>query len=105
MMILAIDPGIATGYALLDTVSGDLIESEKIPIDRVAELSRFQREPEIFQVVIEQVPIPTGGQLSRSLFHVVSLLARVFPSAKIIRPAQWKPHPASRVPTEWRKKF
>lgn len=87
MIILAIDPGITTGVALVsgDNVlySGDLEEKDL--------QSLIGTSLKATHIVIERLPASTTGTLGRSLARITGVLATMFPDAKLVDPGVWKP--------------
>lgn len=96
--VLAIDPGISTGYVLVNDidkdpsaelsvkVSGTIAEEDlkKSDLQKLANRTRLQ-------VVIEHVPHPTGGDLAERLMMINQYISYLFPNALKIMPGQWKP--------------
>lgn len=97
MSILSIDPGICTGWALLDdewepletgTCQPDGLEEALHPDS--LHLNRFQIEA----TVIEETPIPSFSEMNRQLLDVMTNLRSWYPDAIFVRPGVWKNSPA-----------
>lgn len=89
MFILSIDPGITTGYALIE--DGTLKESGNILYEDLEDsILAFYRDQQDLAVVIEETPTPTMSRLDKSLKEVVGWMYQSFPSAVWISPGVWK---------------
>jgi hypothetical protein len=90
MKILAIDPGITTGYALV-TDDGVLQLSGNLQPEDLMEsvLRTFALMPNLL-VVMEDTPVPTLGKMNRNLMLVKNQLYTMFPNAKLVAPGVWK---------------
>ena len=93
---LAIDPGITTGYALLDR-TGELLQSGNLDMgDLIAgdtcieEYSHYNKPEKVTLVIIEEIPKFANSQLGRDLREIIEYLSRLFPNATWIRPTDWK---------------
>ncbi len=95
MKILAIDPGITTAYALIDSedLSQPLIWGERGFI-RIAKLEELQGRYDV--VLIERTLSPTSSQMNKKLSTVISILMRLFPDNIIVWPSTWKSHPIAK---------
>lgn len=91
MKILAIDPGITTGVAVVSDEGAQvtLERSAALPVERLSEVMDLALQ--VDAVVIEPVPIQPGGRLSRDLSRVMGMLEFWFPDAVKIGPGVWKP--------------
>ena len=104
MRLLSIDPGITTGFALLDIWEGDeLIDVGELEIKNLGLL----KEKSADVIIMEQVPTPSQSPMNRRLESVNSLLISLFPSVIMIMPSHWKTHPASQrpIPQRWQEDF
>jgi len=103
MFILAIDPGITTGWAALD-LDGRILDvgefsPENIDLIKVA----IGVLDDDFEVVIEHTPTPTMGSMNMTLRDVIARLRLMFPKHVEVKPGQWKQTPVVRhsVPSSW----
>ena len=95
--ILAIDPGITTGYCIMST-DGTIIESGNLDIDDLLEEETVLDDYAVYStltmpttlVVIEEIPTFANSELGRSLRAVIEHLTRMYPMANWIRPTEWK---------------
>lgn len=97
-MILAIDPGLTTGWALVST-DWEVKSSGGLAPENLDELNP-RNLPPLIGVIIEDTPIPTYSQLDRKLQEIQSTLRSWFPEAQWIRPGVWKNHPVAHEPLE-----
>ena len=99
--VLAIDPGITTGFALLD-LDGVIVGMGEIQPDEIDRLKLFSQNPDI-EVVMEYTPIPTLSEMNMVLRDVIARLRVMFPRHLEIKPGQWKQTPVIRhsVPNRW----
>lgn len=93
MKLLALDPGITTGYAFFDDFR--LLESGNLLVEDLdtSILVTFQ-SIENLDVVIERIPSPSLSPLSIRLAEVVAKLLTMFPNAVYVKPGNWKPNKA-----------
>lgn len=85
MKILALDPGISTGWCLIE--DSRLLNCGTLNPNQV-----FQTPfPKADIVVIERTPVPTLGTMNRILRRVVTSLESRYPSAVFYQPGEWKP--------------
>ena len=94
--VLAIDPGISTGFVLVNDIDKNTPLTVKICgtiVEEGLKNSDLQKlaNRTALQVVIEEVPHPAGGDLGQRLMLVNQYLAYLFPKAIKIMPGQWKP--------------
>lgn len=87
-MVLSIDPGVATGVAVL-TESGEIIFAYEVSGDARTQV-RILAEVATDEVVIEEAP---QQQFSPFLNDLHSALREAFPEATWLRPSDWKPTP------------
>lgn len=92
MKVLAVDPGMTTGYVVLSESGeplewGNLDYSDVISKDSIFEVYS-QRDD--LQVVLERVPIPTQSKLDQNLLSLMGYLEQKFPRALWISPSTWK---------------
>lgn len=104
MKLLALDPGITTGYAFFE--DGTLQETGNLAPEDLSSsilLKYAAYDPMTIRVIVENVPIPTMSEMNRTLLGVVSCIRTLFPHATWIRPTIWKQGPAASmsVPTTW----
>lgn len=97
-IILALDPGITTGYAVI-LPTEELIESgnllhEDLEDSLVSEISL--RDPSTLRVVMEETLVPTHSPMNRELQKIIVDLMIMFPTAVTIRPGEWKQSLAAR---------
>jgi len=101
MIILAIDPGMTTGYAVIDEL-GNLLESGNLlPEDLDNSILTYKKyqDPTTCEVVIEYTPIPTQSRMNRRLKEVTGKIGSMFPNAVYVTPGVWKSAPiAKRFP-------
>ena len=99
MKILSLDPGITTGYAILEP-NGDLVESGNLCQEDLDDsiLVALSSDTNI-SVVIEDIPIPTRSPMNRQLAEIVSWLDYHFPKARKVSPGVWKTNlPVANLP-------
>lgn len=106
MKILALDPGISTGYALLSP-EGDLLECGTLQPEDLPEslLVKFIGDPGV-TVIIEDTPIPTQGKMNQRLQSVKTWVESSFPSAIKVLPGVWKTNLSIAnypLPQKWRQ--
>ena len=93
LLILSIDPGITTGYALQISL-GDgplaLCLAGNLSPEDIDCLRVFSHKEGSLQVVIEETPIPTTGRMNRVLKQVVTQINSYFPEAIRVSPSTWK---------------
>ncbi|MDM7940123.1 MAG: hypothetical protein QUS07_07265 [Methanothrix sp.] len=92
MNILAVDPGITTGYTILSDV-GEPLEWGNLDYDDIMSkdsIFEVYKSREGLKVVIERVPIPTISELDRRLVSLMGYLEQIFPQAQWISPSTWK---------------
>lgn len=98
-MILAFDPGVTTGIAVLEN-DGTVLETYAASLDEaeiiIPNLANAHEDP---SVVIEAPPA-MGGNYRPITQRIEELLRRHFPDARWTNPGQWKGTPASRTPVE-----
>lgn len=88
MILLSLDPGCTTGFALFD--NDTILHVGESDIDHLP--SMLSRIPKIDVVVIEDIPIPSArSRLGRDLIRVTAFLSSTFPNAVRIPPGVWKP--------------
>jgi len=93
--ILAIDPGISTGYALINDGRDDSIfccdQAGTLRPEDICEsiLVGYSKRLDL-HVVIEDIPIPTMSKMNLQLREVLSELDSLFPDAVKIKPSAWK---------------
>lgn len=96
-MIVAIDPGLTTGYAVVDEL-GNLIETGNLLPEDLEE--SILTEPRYHQdgviAVIEYTPIPTYSKMNRLLREVAETIDNLFPNAIKITPGVWKSSPLAK---------
>ena len=104
MRIIALDPGVSTGLAVLE-YTGEVVESRTLSYLELGLLEQYRvpAEDGEIRVVIEDTPIPTRSKMNRSLFSIMSKLKEFFPDATYIAPGIWKAHPIAktRVSSKW----
>ena len=91
-IVLALDPGITTGYAVTSP-TGELIESgnlfhEDIEESLLCEIAK--RDPSTLKVVMEETLVPTHSSMNRELQSIIVDLMKIFPVFVMIRPGEWK---------------
>ncbi len=99
MSTLSLDPGIHTGWAILNEdievlAYGTLQSHELGLLDPSHPHGPFLN---ITKVVIEDTPIPTIGQMNSQLRNVIVQLESWYPNAVKIKPGVWKPTPAGHL--------
>jgi len=103
---VGIDPGITTGYAIVDD-QGTLLESGNLLHEDLKESMMCSVVGLLgVSVIIEDTPIPTRSQMNRELQEIISDLHQVFPAATTIPSGVWKqaeiskryPFPTKRFP-------
>lgn len=97
MKLLALDPGVTTGYALFEVHIGDkcLVDLqewgnlclEDFEYSLLPALNSL--EPDL-KVYMEKIPLPLSGKLNDSLRSVLEYLHRLFPHAIETQPGVWK---------------
>ena len=104
MRILGIDPGITTGYTLVDE-TGEILASGNLEPEDLDESVLVTYAQEIgIQAVIESTPIPTTSAMNRRLLEVSQKVWGLFPEAYAIIPGVWKQNrlvTALKIPNEW----
>lgn len=93
-MILSIDPGVTTGWAVL-TGDGAVVESGNLKPEDVADgLAAILMRRAIQAVVVEKFPVGASGGLSDTLRDVVLLIDAVLLGARLrperVTPGVWK---------------
>ncbi len=94
-MVLAIDPGVTTGVALLNQ-AGEVILANELRGDP-STVAKVLAEIPAEDVVIEQGPIGYGRS-SAYLEELDFRLKEVFPNATWLRPVEWKGTPRAQTP-------
>jgi hypothetical protein len=89
MILLAIDPGITTGVALLDH-DGSIIESYEVKGDEAYAIVALIADETYHDVVIEQGP---ASRDNRFMDELDGWLRAVFPDAHWLLPGEWKGTP------------
>ncbi len=92
MRILSLDPGMTTGYALINQ-DGTLLESGNLLNEDLSDsvLVKLEKEENLC-VVVEDVPIPTNSKMNRDLMQVKFWMMAHFPQAVQVLPGTWKNH-------------
>ena len=95
MIVLAIDPGLMTGVAMIQSDLGVLwqasIPYSQVTTDRVCLLGSLALLPnQMYKVVIEKTPTPTIGAMNFLLRTVLAKLEVMFPDAEYVPPGVWK---------------
>lgn len=98
MVILGVDPGLTTGWAVIDEVGQILGTGNAAPedveevLDEIIRLAH--RNKHVVEVVVERGPLNATGDLSRRLRSVVASIQRVVDTYEItahtILPGVWK---------------
>jgi len=103
--VLALDPGITTGYAVL-SFDGEILDVGELQPNEVKALKSYVGNSNL-EVVIEFTPVPTMSKMNLKLRDVVAKLRLMFPQHHEIKPGQWKQTPVYRhnVPNEWHGKL
>lgn len=87
-MILSVDIGLSTGYAMLRN-DGSVVQTGVLnptQIDRLVELQKRHNA-----LVIAELPLLIGlGQLKRNLEDVKGHVERLFPDARFCYASEWK---------------
>lgn len=98
MKLLALDPGVTTGYALFEVRILDgayLVEHREWGNLNLEDLKESllptlkSLEPDL-QVIMEKIPLPSVGKLGDSLRRVLEYLHQLFPDAIQVAPGSWK---------------
>lgn len=99
--VLAIDPGVTTGYAILD-LQGNILDSGNVLIDDLSDsIFSTLEEGKGLRVVMEELPRGIDSRLRRMLEEVVRFLDTRFPMATKFSPGMWKSSPEARHPLKW----
>lgn len=91
MLLLAIDPGITTGVALLD-YDGTVLSSYEVAGDEASAVVAIICQETAQEVVIERGPLSRANQFLDELDGVLRL---TFPDATWMYPGEWKGTPRS----------
>lgn len=94
MKVLSIDPGITTGYALLDEEGNVLNVGEASQLNLKESLSKFLGIEDL-EVVVESIPIPTRSKMNERLLLILSIINGLFSEQTKISPGTWKPTPVA----------
>jgi hypothetical protein len=89
MRVLSIDPGITTGWALIDGPS--VTATGTCTTDQMSTTVEVWLKLDPHVVVIEFVLSVTSSKLNQELTKIADVLRRLFPRASYVRPGQWKP--------------
>jgi len=94
LRILAFDPGMTTGVAVLDS-KGNIVSTvaldERLVVGKAKRLKRMYKDT---AVVIETGPLwRSDSTLTRT---VEGELLSIFPDASLVPPNRWKNHPAAK---------
>lgn len=86
MRLLALDPGVLTGVALLE--DGKLVYSDALELE---DLRRFlEGIRQIDYIVVERTPIPTLSALNRHLLDVTQTIRSILKVSREVPPGVWK---------------
>lgn len=92
MKILGLDPGLTTGYALLDE-GGRLLESGNLELEDFGESILVDLSEDIgVQAVIEETTVDHKNPNFQALNKVILTLDSMFREAQYVRPGVWKGH-------------
>lgn len=92
-LTLAIDPGVSTGYAVLQP-DGSIVQTGCLAEDEIDSLGALEG---ISHVVVELMPVPTMSRMNQQLRRVINIIDQIFPTAVKVTPGVWKTSAAIRM--------
>jgi hypothetical protein len=105
VLLLSLDPGLTTGWAILDE-AGAIVATGTIDHHdvRIA-LIRILREQKLDHAVLETVPLEAPGHLADSLRHVLATLGGMLTTYQVemtyILPGVWKTSSVPQPEARW----
>jgi hypothetical protein len=98
-MFLIIDPGITSGWALMDK-TGKIIDSGVVLEEDLGPWEGTMKGRQLEGVVIEELVVPTLSPMNIQLKRIIGSFDRMFPHAVKIPPGTWKNSPVAKQPID-----